>query len=129
MRMIALIVSVFALGGSAGAAAASVATGYVRALDMQHTLESHGFRWGTHRFAVNFAHCRGLRRYGVQGVNRYHRFDCRIEAADGSVYVIDAVAVSGTRYSVPLLGIVSTTNPKVGNCLDYGGDAATCLGP
>lgn len=70
--------------------ASSAASGdWYDSLDIGNLIETKGF-WNGHRIVkVDYAGCYGLRRFGVTGNSleeRFHRFKCSVEGADGHFY-------------------------------------------
>jgi hypothetical protein len=136
MRLIAAcaVVSIF-LSGVASAATATKA--YVTTTRMQNLIEANGVSFSGfahlngYRVRVDVSRCLGLRRLGarsVGGTTMFSGFKCRITTDDESVYTLWLHATTQTHFSIDSAALVSSSSPRVENCVNSGGDWAACVG-
>jgi hypothetical protein len=101
-------------------------TYYMLPIQMRNVIEEHGFTVSRQHILVGTVTCAGLRRYGVRG-RAFGGFSCSATARDGSMYLLETVPVTATRFHVTRFGIVSTADESVANCMDRGGTPAACI--
>ncbi len=83
-------------------------SGFAHEAAVAKSVASHGITYaGRHKHIVR-AHCRGLRRYGVQrsgSLDSYHRLTCNLTDADHNVYEAQVVIIrsSSTGFSWQIL--------------------------
>jgi hypothetical protein len=85
----------------ATATAASSSRLYVDVVFVGNGIESQGIYFQGRKVPVDNAFCIGLRRYGVQSraynLDRYWRFRCTADAANGHAYDVQLSTVTGAR--------------------------------
>ena len=85
-------------------AAAIQVSGFAQEAAVAKSIASYGINYsGRHKEIVG-AHCRGLRRYGVQrsgSLDSYHRLNCDLTGADRNVYEAQVLIIrsSSTGFS------------------------------
>lgn len=136
MRTVILCAGIALFVAAAGRASISTKA-YLTTVQMQNVVETRGVNFSgfTHlngyHVNVDVAKCLGLRRLGVltvAGKSVFFGFKCQVTTNDESIYTIWIHAVSKTRFAIDSAALVSSTNPRVENCITYGGDWTACVG-
>jgi hypothetical protein len=104
----AVIAAAMVFGSSAAGRDAQSSQGatlrpyYVTELWLSNKIEAKGVRLGSRRIAVDSAFCLGLRRYGVRtsayGLDRFWRFKCDVDTANGRFATVGYKVMQDSRY-------------------------------
>ncbi|MGZ4314261.1 MAG: hypothetical protein ACXVRS_00360 [Gaiellaceae bacterium] len=107
-RACVLAVGSAALLTTPAVGSAAQVSGFAHEAALAKSIASHGITYaGRHKHIVH-AHCRGLRRYGVQrsgSLDSYHRLTCNLTDADRNVYAAQVLITrsSPTGFSWQIL--------------------------